>query len=106
MEVSSTNKPFPEEPTYKQDFHRSVELFEKSFKELQHSEIDQQKKMYVNVMKESLSIMHETASAMVNQHLSKMKEKLDKDLTTYLDDPSTEHKNKVLKDIEGIKSAE
>jgi hypothetical protein len=106
MEVSSTNRPFPEEPTYKQDFHRSVELFEKSFKEHQQSQIDQQKKMYEHVMKESLSIMQETAGAMLNQQLSKMKEKLDKDLTSYLDNPSSEHTNKVLKDIEGIKSAE
>jgi hypothetical protein len=106
MEISSANCPFPEEPTYKQDFHRSVELFEKSFKEHQHSQIDKQKQMYEHVMKESLSIMQETAGAMVNQQLAKMKETLDKDLTSYLNDPSAEHCSKVQRDLEGIKNAE
>jgi hypothetical protein len=43
---------------------------------------------------------------MVNQQLAKMKENLDKDLTSYLDDPSAEHSSKVQRDIEGIKNAE
>ena len=105
MEISSSNRPFPEEPTYKQDFDRSVELFEKSFKNLDHSTIEPQKKMYLKVMQESLSIMQESASAMLNQHLSGMKSQLEKDLTAYLEHPDATHKEAILQDIQKIKSS-
>ncbi|NDD58060.1 MAG: hypothetical protein EBZ47_02250 [Chlamydiae bacterium] len=104
MEIS--NAPKPEKPTYEKDFARSVDLFEKSFKEFQSSSFSAQKQAYIDVMKESLVTMQESANAMVNTKLNELKETLKKDLDKYLEDPNNENKNKVSKDILNIKNNE
>ena len=104
MEIS--NSPRPEKPTYEKDFARSVDLFEKSFKEFHNSSFDAQRKAYVDVMKESLVTMQESANAMLNTKLNELKENLKKDLDKYLDDPSSDNKDKITKDIQNIKNNE
>ncbi len=105
MEISSSNRP-PEEPSYRKDFQRSVDLFEKSFREVQNSTFDAQKNQYVKVMQSSLSVMQEAANGMVNKHLAELKNKLSTDLDTYIENPSTEHTQQVMTDIREIKNSD
>jgi hypothetical protein len=105
MEPVNGNRP-PEKPTYEKDFQRSVDLFEKSFKEVEKSSFDAQKNQYVKVMKESLSTMQEAANGMLNSHLAELKTKLSDDLNTYLEDPTQEHTDQVMKDIKEIKNSD
>ena len=73
---------------------------------MEKSSFDGQKNQYVEVMKDSLSIMQEAANGMLNSHLAELKNKLSDDLNTYLDDPNKEHKNAVMKDIKEIKNSD
>ena len=106
MEISHSNSPFPEEPTYKAEFKKSADLFEKSFHQMQHSTFDAQRDQYVKVMKESLSVMQESANGMLNKHLACLKDQLSNDLSSYLENPSGESEKKILNDIEQIKNNE
>ena len=96
----------PEKPTYQTDFKQSVDLFEKSFQGMQTSTFDAQKSQYVKVMQESLKTMQESANGMFNSHLAAMKDTLSKDLNEYLSSPTDAHKQKVINDIDEIKSKE
>ena len=55
--------PTPEDPRaeYKQDFSKSVDLFQKSLDGYQSSQIPKQQAMYKDVMERTLQIMNETA---------------------------------------------
>ncbi len=101
MEISGSS---PTQPSYSSDFKQGVDLFEKSFQEIQSSKFDAQRAQYVKVMNESLQIMQESASAMLNQHLLALKETLSKDLKAYLAAPTDEHRQKVESDIDELKN--
>lgn len=103
MEV---NKPTPQDPMYSSNFKHGVDLFEKSFKEREASQLEAQRSQYLKVMKESLHIMQDAASGMLNDHLLSLKETLDQDLNAYVNDPTEEHRNKVEKDIQELKKNE
>ncbi len=101
----SVSGPTPDRPTYEADFRRSVDIFEKSFKNIQDSKFDAQKAQYVKVMHESLRAMQESASGMVNDKLREMKNNLSHDLDDYISSPTDDHKVKVEKDINQMKRA-
>ncbi len=98
--------PSQDPPSYKEDFQRSVKLFEKSFQEMQKSKLDAQKDQYVKVMHESLRTMQESASGMINKRLGELKNTLSKDLDNYLASPTKELEEKVENDISQIKEAD
>ncbi len=95
--------PTPDRPTYESDLKRSIDLFEKSFQNVQTSQFDAQKDQYVKVMHESLKTIQESASGLLNSKIREMKEQLSQDLDTYLASPTDETKEKVQKDISQIK---
>jgi len=65
----------PNQPTYKQEFKDSVELFDKSFQGATSSDFDPQKRQYYKAMQASLEVMQDSANGMVNQHLVELKQK-------------------------------
>lgn len=91
------------QPSYSSEFNQSVDLFEKSFQAMQHSKLDEQRKQYEEVMRESLKTMQESANAMLNQHLLSLKDNLAQDLSTYLKEPTPDHKEQVQSDIDLLK---
>ena len=92
-------------PSYQKEFNDGLDLFAKSFHGYQESTFQAQKDQYDKVMKESLHIMTQSANAMVNKELSKLKDKLAKDLQNYLDNPSAETESKVETDINQLNQA-
>lgn len=90
-------------PSYSSDFRQSVELFEKSFKELQTSTLPAQRSQYVKVMQETLQAMQDISSATVNKELLKLKNQLSEDLNTYLASPSDTTKKNVESDLSALK---
>ncbi len=98
--------PTPEEPTYRNDFKESVNLFEKSFQGMQTAGFDAQRDQYVKVMQESLKTMQESASAMPNNHLIEQKNNLSKDLDEFLASPTNDHLERVQQDITQLKNEE
>jgi hypothetical protein len=100
MEVSGSS---PSQPSYPSEFKQGVELFEKSFHNMQTSKLDAQKAQYVKVMDESLQVMQDSASAMLNKHLLELKNTLSQDLHTYLAAPTDEHRKKVESDLDQLK---
>jgi hypothetical protein len=101
MEVSGPNS---SQPTYKQEFDKSVKVFEESFKGYQSSTFDPQKKEFAAAMNDSLTAMQDSANGMFNKHLGEMKEKLSKDMAAYMENPSDANLKKVDSDINSLKS--
>lgn len=95
--------PSPQQPSYSSDFKQSVNLFEKSFQDMQHSQLDAQRAQYEKVMREALHTMQEAAMGMLNQQLVQMKDKLSNDLENYLDQPTDANKKKVEGDLNKLK---
>ena len=100
MEVSGNQ---PTQEVYKQEWDRSIEIFEKSFEGLESSQSEPQKNMYQKALKESLQAMQDSASALMNKELLIKKEKLDGDLQEYLNDPSQDHSRQVHEDLDNLK---
>lgn len=99
MEISGDN---PDRILYKQEFQKGVQLFEAGFKGLQKSQLDAQKQEYEKSMGESLEVIQDTANALMNQHLMKMKDQLAKDYQNYLANPSDGNRDKIQKDINSL----
>ncbi|MBI5273688.1 MAG: hypothetical protein HY860_01375 [Chlamydiales bacterium] len=102
MEISGPN---PNQPTYKEEFKQSVKLFQDSFNNMQSSTFDAQKAQYVKTMKESLDVMQDSASGMINQHLCDLKATLSSDLNQYLANPTDSNKQRIQKDLDSMKNA-
>lgn len=102
MEISGDK---PDRVLYKQELQKGVKLFEDGFKELQKSKFDAQKSEYEKSMGESLQVIQDTANALMNKHLLKMKEKLEKDYQNYLANPTDPNRDKIQKDIDSLKKS-
>lgn len=100
MQISGDN---PDRILYKQEFQKGVKLFEAGFKGLQQSKLDAQKEEYEKSMTESLEVIQDTAKALMNAHLSKMKDQLVKDYQNYLANPSDGNRDKIQRDIDSLK---
>lgn len=101
MEISGDK---PDKVLYKQELQKGVKLFEAGFKGLQKSKLDAQKDEYEKSMGESLEVIQDTANALMNQHLLKMKDQLVKDYQNYLANPSDGNRDKIQKDINSLQS--
>ncbi|NDE63762.1 MAG: hypothetical protein EB053_05350 [Chlamydiae bacterium] len=95
----------PQQPTYKQEFKESVDIYDKSFQGAMESNFDPQKRQYYKAMKESLEAMQDSANGLVNQHLLDLKQKLSQDTNAYIQDPSAENQKKIQKDIKDIRNS-
>lgn len=91
---------------YRSEVRKGVEIFERSFKDIQASQFDAQKAQYEKVMNQSLQIIQAAGGALVNEQIIKMKEKLEQDYKGYLHDPSQENIAKVERDIQNLKDYE
>ncbi|HPE84627.1 MAG TPA: hypothetical protein PLO43_00405 [Chlamydiales bacterium] len=100
-----TNPISHEPPSYHQEFQQGVNIFEESFKNYEKSTFQAQKDMYKKAMNESLDAMGKSASALANEQLKSYKDKLAKDLNTYIQDPTKDHSNQVLSDISQMKQS-
>lgn len=96
----------PIQPSYKQEFKESVEIFDKSFHGALESNFDPQKQQYYKAMKESLQAMQDSASGMVNQQLVDLKQKLAKDTQNFIQNPSKENQKQIEADLRQIRNAE
>jgi len=97
--------PTPARPDPHVQFNQSINLFEESFDKMQTAEFHEKKDQYIKVMNETLTVMQDTANAMLNKHLLEMKAMLAKDLNHYLDNPSEVNKQKVQADIDSLKNS-
>lgn len=100
MEISGKDRSL-----YTQELQKGVKLFEAGFKEMTKSKLDPQKQEYEKSMKESLQVIQDSASALMNNQVLKMKEQLDKDYNNYLANPSDANKDKIQSDIDSIKKS-
>lgn len=84
MEISGDKS---DKALYQQELQKGVKLFEAGFKQLQKSKFDAQKQQFEKSMSESLEVIQDTAQALMNKQLLKMKDKLSKDYENYLANP-------------------
>ncbi len=95
----------PKEPSYEQEYQQGVNVFEESFKGYEKSTFQAQKTEYEKAMNKSLDAMGKSASALANEQLKSLKDKLSKDFNTYIQDPTKENSSKVLADIDQMKQS-
>ena len=93
----------PPQPSYEQEYQQGVNIFEESFKGYEKSKFQAQKTEYEKAMNESLDAMGKSASALANQQLKSLKNKLESDLHTYIQEPTKENSQQVLADIDQMK---
>ena len=96
----------PAQPSYKQEFKDSVEIYDKSFRGAMQPNFDPQKQQYYKAMKESLEAMQDSANGMVNQQLVDLKKKLANDTQIYIKNPSVETQKQIEDDLKEIRNAE
>ncbi|HNA62353.1 MAG TPA: hypothetical protein PKW79_04690 [Rhabdochlamydiaceae bacterium] len=88
---------------YKQECTRGVELFQRSLKEYQKSQIPAQKDEYRDVMDKALQIIKETASQCLGKEMQKEGSNLQKDYDTFIANPSDNNLNRLNNDLEHFK---
>ncbi len=97
--------PTPEDPRaeYKQDFSKSVDLFQKSLDGYQSSQIPKQQAMYKDVMERTLQIMNETAKLCLSKSAQGQEKTLVKDYENYMSKQTPEGLQKLNTDIDNLK---
>ncbi|MFZ4772960.1 MAG: hypothetical protein ACOYK9_03090 [Chlamydiia bacterium] len=93
----------PNQPTYKQEFKDSVELFDKSFQGANASDFDPQKRQYYKAMEGALNVMQDSANGMAKQHLVELKQKLAKDTHDYIKHPTQENQRAIEDDLHELR---
>lgn len=92
------------EELYHEEVKKSIDLFEKSFKQIQKkSTFTQQKEEYEKVMNECMQVMQETAMGLANKELLKIKNQLSMDYKGYLNNPTSTNRDKLQHDIDKMK---
>jgi|GEM_PF-1447378 len=87
-------------PSYREECLKGVDLFEKTFKEYQNSQIPQQKKEYQEIMKKTLEALHQAAGELANKEIQKLELQIEQDYQKYQDNPSdSENISKVNQDL-------
>lgn len=102
METDSVQ---PNPPSYEQEYQQGVNIFEESFKGYEKSKFQAQKTQYEKAMNEALDAMGDSASALANEQLKSLKNKLAKDLHTYMENPTSENSSQVISDINEMKQS-
>jgi hypothetical protein len=86
---------------YKEDYQKSLELFQNALEEYSHPDGEFHKKEQLKkVMNEALQVMNETASVALKE--SKGQKLVVVDYQAYLDDPSDKNKRQLTKDLENL----
>ncbi len=95
----------PEDPraVYKQDFAKSVDLFQKSLDGYQSSQIPKQKEMYKDVMDRTLQIMNETAKLCLSKNAQVQEKTLANDYQDFLSNDTPAAVQKLNSDIDELK---
>lgn len=101
----SGSTPSPEDPraVYKQDFAKSVDLFQQSLDGYQSSQIPKQKEMYHDVMRRTLEVMNETAKLCLSKNAQAQEKTLVKDYQNYMSNQTPDGLQKLNNDIDKLK---
>ncbi|HSW87115.1 MAG TPA: hypothetical protein VLG49_06420 [Rhabdochlamydiaceae bacterium] len=89
--------------TYKQEFARSVDLFQKSLQEYEKTEEFHKKAKFKDVMDKALQIMNETAKACLSKKAQSEKTQLEKDYQNFIQHDNPETYDKLNEDIDHLK---
>ncbi|PCI95071.1 hypothetical protein COB11_03065 [Candidatus Aerophobetes bacterium] len=92
-------------PTYKQEFHRGVDLFDKSFQEYMKTKEPHKKAKFKDVMNKALDVMNKSAKECLNNEQKKLNEEVHKDYDAYLKSPNKESTEKLEKDVGDLKDS-
>lgn len=93
-----------DQPIYRADLQKGLQVFEESFKEMEQTkQFPQKKQMLEKAAEESLLAIQNAAKGLMNQKLVEMKNQLDKDFHAYVENPSQKAEEKVQKDIQSMK---
>jgi hypothetical protein len=88
---------------YKQDFSRSVDLFQRSLEEYEKADEVHKKAKFKEVMDKALQVMNETAKGALSTEAEKQKEQLEKDYQHFIAQNTPENYQKVTEDVADLK---
>jgi hypothetical protein len=91
--------------TYKQEFSRSVDLFQKSLQEYEKADELHKKAKFKDVMDKALQIMNETAQACLSKKAHAEKNQLEKDYQNFIQHDNSETYGKLNDDIDHLKDS-
>lgn len=88
---------------YKNQFERSVKLFQKSLAEYEKADFPAKKEEFKKVMEKCLTIMNETAQAVLGDQGHKQKDRVQQDFNKLIAQDTPANANKLNNDIEKLK---
>lgn len=92
------------DPVYRKDMQKGVQIFEKTFKEMEKTKNFPQKKQELEkAADDSLRALHDAAKGLKDKRLEEMEKKLDEDFHSYLENPSAQSESQVQKDIDALR---
>ena len=101
-------KPLTPEQTQhlQEDYQKSFDLFENALKEYSKPNVEYHKKEQLKkVMDEALDVMNKTAHAALQEGKLTQEKALANDYQAYMKDPTDDNKQKLLADLEALKSS-
>ena len=91
---------------YRKELQQGIKVFEESFKGMRETKnFPQKKQEYEKATEKSLQAIQDAASALMNQALIQMKDRLGNDYQTYMDSPTQENAEKIEKDLDSLRES-
>ncbi len=90
--------------TYKQDFARGFDLFQKSLTEYKNADEINKKAKFKDVMDKTLQVMNEVARAALSDKGQLQEKELEKDYQNLIANESEQNYNKLKEDINNLKN--